>query len=293
VNQASEESWTILRLLQWTTGYLEGKGAESARLDAELLLAHVRGCPRIELYTDFDQVATDDERTRFKSLVQRRAAGEPVAYLLGQKEFYSRNFEVTPAVLIPRPDTESLVVAALDWLSAKQSSEAASLADIGTGSGVLAITLALKYPSARVFASDIEAEALKVARRNATEHGVDGQIDFVCGSYFGERACGPFDLVVSNPPYVSESEYADLPVSVRDYEPHSALVAGVEGSECVIALLEAAADRVRPGGGCIVEISPMIEAKVKQLIDQDRWHTENVVKDQAGLSRALVLERRG
>ena len=114
MNQASEESWTILRLLQWTTGYLEGKGAESARLDAELLLAHVRGCPRIELYTDFDQVATDDERTRFKSLVQRRAAGEPVAYLLGQKEFYSRNFEVTPAVLIPRPDTESLVVAALD-----------------------------------------------------------------------------------------------------------------------------------------------------------------------------------
>ena len=293
MNQASEESWTILRLLQWTTGYLEEKGSESARLDAELLLAHVRACPRIELYTDFDQVATDDERSRFKSLVQRRAAGEPVAYLLGQKEFYSRDFEVTPAVLIPRPDTESIIVAALDWLSAKRLSETAQLADIGTGSGILAVTLALECPSARVFATDIEAEALKVARRNATEHGVDAQIDFDCGSYFGETPCGPFDLVVSNPPYVSEGEYADLPVAIRDYEPHSALVAGVEGSECVVALLQAAADRVRPGGGCIVEISPMIETKVKQLIDQNTWHTQNVVKDQAGLSRALVLERRG
>ncbi|MEC8336744.1 MAG: HemK/PrmC family methyltransferase, partial [Planctomycetota bacterium] len=177
MNKPDEESWSILRLIDWTTRYLEEKGSESPRLDAEVLLADVRKCSRIELYTAFDEVADAETRNAYKALVQRRAAGEPVAYLVGYKEFYSRDFKVTPAVLIPRPETEFVVIAAIDYAAEQGWSGDLRVADIGTGSGVLAITLAKERPDWFVVATDIQADAVHVANENVQALGVESQVE--------------------------------------------------------------------------------------------------------------------
>src|SRR5262245_40112198 len=173
--------WTIGRLLTWTTDFLRDKGAENPRLDAEVLLAHSRGCKRIELYTAFEDVAPDALRERFRALVKERAAGKPVAYLVGQREFFSLPFEVTPDVLIPRPETELIVVRALDL--AKELAAAGrrdlAIADVGTGSGILAVTLAKRLPTSRVTAVDVSPAAIAVAQRNAARHGVADRIEWV------------------------------------------------------------------------------------------------------------------
>ena len=177
----TDAPWTIGRLLTWTTEFLREKGAEGPRLDAEVLLAHARGCKRIELYTAFEDVAPDELRERFRSLVKERAGGKPVAYLVGQREFFSLPFTVTPDVLIPRPETELLVVRALDLAKemAKTADRALRIADVGTGSGVLAITLAKHLPKAHITAIDVSPSALAVALRNAKRHGVGDRIEFV------------------------------------------------------------------------------------------------------------------
>src|SRR5215213_3710659 len=177
---SADEPWTVGRLLKWTVDYLAKHGAENPRLDAEVLLAHARNCRRIDLYTAFGEVANEETRTAFRELVKRRAAGMPVAYLVGHREFYSLDFEVNPDVLIPRPETESLVVALLD--SVKQRATAGTtvtIADVGTGSGILAICAAKFVPTAQVTAIDISPAALAVAKRNAERHKVADRITFV------------------------------------------------------------------------------------------------------------------
>ncbi|MEX0614185.1 MAG: HemK/PrmC family methyltransferase, partial [Pirellulales bacterium] len=175
-----EEPWTIGRLLSWTVDYLKRHGAENPRLDAEVLLAEARGCRRIDLYAAYGELANEETRTAFRELVRRRAAGTPVAYLVGRREFYAMDFEVTPDVLIPRPETELLVVALLDHVKRRRPSDAViELADVGTGSGVLAVCAAKYVPNSRLMAIDISPAALAVARRNAAKHGVTDQIEFV------------------------------------------------------------------------------------------------------------------
>src|SRR5437870_2051637 len=169
------ELWTVLRLLTWTTDYLKSHGSESPRLDAEVLLAHARGCERIMLYAAFDEVVSDDVRTKFRELVKRRAEGVPVAYLVGKREFYSLSFRVTPEVLIPRPETEFVVVATLDALKEIQHP---LVADVGTGSGAIAVAIAKHAPHARVVGIDINFAALAVARENAANHQVAERIEF-------------------------------------------------------------------------------------------------------------------
>jgi release factor glutamine methyltransferase len=221
----SDQPWTIGRLLSWTTEFLERHGAENPRLDAEVLLAAARGCRRIDLYVAFDEEPSEEVRTAFRELVRRRADGTPVAYLVGKREFYSLEFEVTPDVLIPRPETELLVVALLDYVKQRHSSSIQhpassiqTIADVGTGSGVLAVCAAKYVPTAHVTAIDISPAALAVARRNAERHGVAGQINFVESDLFAnippdER----FDAIVSNPPYVSTAEMPALPADVREH----------------------------------------------------------------------------
>ena len=293
MNKPEEESWPILRLLEWTAGYLKEKGAESPRLDAEVLLASVRKCLRIDLYTAFDEIADAATRTEYKTLVKRRATGEPVAYLVGHKEFYSRDYEVTAAVLIPRPETEFVVIAALDLASENSLPDSLRVADIGTGSGNLAITLAKEKPDWKLVATDIQADAIDVARRNAVHHAVDQQIEFRCGPFFcADTEPEPFDIVVSNPPYVSDAEYVELSATVHDYEPKVALVAGERGTEIIKQLLEESGSRVRLGGVLIVEMSPMIEADVRAFIDQHAaWKFDRIYKDHAGHSRVVVAIR--
>ncbi len=208
----SNESWTIGRLLSWTIDYLGGHSAENPRLDAEVLLAHARGCRRIDLYTAYDEPATDETRTTFRELVKRRAAGTPVAYLVGHREFYSLDFEVNPDVLIPRPETELLVVALLDRAKERPTDESTiEIADVGTGSGILAVCAAKYVPTAHVTAIDVSPAALDIAKRNADRYNVADRITFVEADLLSAEPLEPrFDYIVSNPPYVSNAEMDQL-----------------------------------------------------------------------------------
>ena len=291
---AQTEVWTVGRLLGWTTDYLKRHGSDSPRLDAEVLLAESLGCQRIELYTTFDAVPGHEVRTAFRQLVRRRAEGQPVAYLVGRREFYSLSFRVTPDVLIPRPETEFLVVALLDLARKRPKDRQTSICDVGTGSGIIAVCAAKHLPNALVTAVDVSPAALEVARTNAAEHGVEDRIELVESDLFAavppERR---FDFVVSNPPYVSESEVASLPPDVKDFEPRQALLAGKRGTEVIESLVPQAAERINPGGHLLVEINPALCDAVESLIETDgRLRLGPVIKDLARLPR-VVQARRG
>jgi release factor glutamine methyltransferase len=315
------EPWTVGRLLQWTADYLKGHESESPRLDAEVLLAEVLGCQRIQLYATFEDVPGEQQRAAFRELVRRRAEGTPVAYLVGRREFYSLSFRVTPDVLIPRPETELLVVAVLDlakesvgvspadrsadvssadWSAnvssafGGQDARAPAIADVGTGSGVIAVCLAKNLPGSRVTAIDISPAALAVARENAKQHGVADRIEFVESDLFAAVAAGrQFDFVVSNPPYVSAAEFEKLAPDVRKYEPQTALLAGPKGTEVIERLIPQAAARLRPGGHFVTEISPMIHDAVCALLKKDdRFELGSTIKDMARLPRVVQAKRR-
>ena len=260
----SDDVWTVGRLLTWTTDWLTTKGSESARLDAEVLLAHVRGCQRILLYTAFDTPVSDAERARFRELVKRRGDGEPVAYLVGNREFFSLPFAVSPAVLVPRPETEGLVVRVIDLC---KPLPAARIIDVGTGSGAIAVTLAKHLPRARLVATDISPAALAVARENAARHGVAERIEFLeCDLLSAPQAAGPWDVIVSNPPYVRDDEFDALPRDVRLHEPKGALVAGPTGVEVVARLAADAVGALATGGWLVVEIGPVVAAAAERAL---------------------------
>ena len=288
------EVWTIGRLLQWTADYLKDNGSATARLDAEVLLAQALGCRRIELYTRFDEVPQESPRAAFRELVRRRAEGTPVAYLVGRREFYSLSFRVTPDVLIPRPETELLVVGLLDLARSRPPAEPVAIADVGTGSGIIAVCAAKHLKGSRVTAIDVSPAALALARANAAEHGVQPQIEFVQSDLFA--AVAPerrFDFVLSNPPYVSTAELESLGAEVRKFEPRRALLAGPRGTEVIEALIPQAAERLKPGGHLLMEISPMIHDAVRSLLEaDDRFELGPTVKDLARLPRVVQAMRR-
>lgn len=289
------DAWTIGRLLQWTTDYLKQHGAESPRLEAEVLLAHARGCKRVELYTSFSDEADEPLRTKFRELVKRRSEGAPVAYLVGHREFYSLDFRVTPAVLIPRPETEFLVMTLLDLIKARgESGRPIEVADVGTGSGVIGICVARQAPQVRVTAIDVEANALEVARENAVRLGVAERIEFVESDLLEAIPAGrQFDFVASNPPYVADGEFAALAPQVRLHEPRLALVAGETGTSVIERLIPQAAERLRPGGSLLLEISPMLQQRVEALVASDeRFEPAPTVKDLAGLPRVVQARRK-
>jgi release factor glutamine methyltransferase len=288
----SDEQWTVGRLLTWTAGWLAEKGSDSPRLDAEVLLAHVRGCQRILLYATFDEVVSDEHRGRFRELVRRRAAGEPVAYLVGSREFFSLPFTVSPAVLVPRPETEGLVVRGSDLFKA---APAPRIVDVGTGSGAVAVALAKQLPRATFAATDVSAAAVEVARGNAARHGVAERIEFLeCDLLDSPTLAGPWDLIVSNPPYVREDEFAGLPRDVRDFEPRGALVAGPRGVELIERLAVAAAERLATGGWLLIEAGPAVAGDVEAILENTPGLTrEPTIKDLAGLPRIFQARRAG
>ncbi|GAB5403533.1 MAG: peptide chain release factor N(5)-glutamine methyltransferase [Aureliella sp.] len=289
---STTETWTVGKLLTWTTDYLKNHGSDSPRLDAEVLLAEARSCKRIELYTAFEDEPADDIKAAFRDLVRRRSEGTPVAYLVGHKEFYSLDFEVTDATLIPRPETEDLVIKALDFAPEmhKQHGRNLRIIDVGTGTGCIAIAIAKHFDAADVVAVDVSDAALEVARRNAEKHEVADRIDFqqsdLLSSVAGDE---PFDLILSNPPYVSEAEYEELPKTVKEFEPRSALVGGHAGYELITQLIAQADQRLISTGVMIIEMSPMLIEKQADFVPE-HWSSE-IVKDLAGLERLLILKK--
>lgn len=290
---SDSDVWTIGRLLTWTTDFLKQRNSTSPRLDAEILLANARGCERIELYTAFEEEPTDEVRTAFRELVRRRSEGEPVAYLVGQREFYSLAFKVTPDVLIPRPETEFVVVALLDAIKAMaQRPPKLRIADVGTGSGVLAVCAAKNVSGSEIVAVDVSSAALDVARSNAELHAVADRIEFIESDLFASIVDGAFHFILSNPPYVSLEEMDGLSDEVAKYEPRLALVGGETGTEIIERLIPDAAERLVPGGALILEISPMIEMAVHRLItEHGGFQTPSSIKDLEGRARVVVAER--
>lgn len=289
----SDEPWTIGRLLVWTIDYLKRQHAENPRLDAEVLLAHARGCQRIDLYAAYGEEASDELRATFRDYVARRAKGMPVAYIVGHKEFYSLDFEVTPDVLIPRPETESLVVALLDHAKQAAVKSDFSIADVGTGSGIIAICAAKYLPGSQITAIDISPAALAVAGRNAEKLHVADRIALVESNLFAAvPPAARFDIIASNPPYVSTAEMAELPADVRDYEPHSALEAGESGTAVIEPLINQAVERLNSGGALLIEISPMIAARVEELFRASgNWELLPTIRDAAGHARVIHAVR--
>lgn len=290
---ATEAEWTIGKLLKWTTDYFQQYGADSPRLDAEVLLAEAVRCERIQLYTSFDETPDPTTRSTFRELVRRRCDGTPVAYLIGRREFFSLSFQTNPDVLIPRPETEFIVVALLDLVKKDPPTDNLQIADVGTGSGILAICAARHIPDCQVVATDISARALEVARANTIDHQVDDRIQLVEGDLLSGFPAEPqFDYIVSNPPYVAQSELETLAREIRDFEPQQALVAGPLGSEIYQRLIPQAAERLRPGGALIIEIGPAVQQAVLTLVNHsDQFIESYLVKDLADLPRVIVAKK--
>ncbi len=286
-----DEPWTLGRLLTWTTRFLSQKGVESPRLDTEVMLAHVLGCERIHLYTRYEEEAPDDVRQRFRDLVRKRSEGCPVAYLVGRKEFFSLAFEVGPSVLIPRPDTEELVVECLRL--AKPLAEPAVL-DLGTGSGAIAVAVAKQHKGGQVTAVDVSPEALAVAKRNAEKHGVAGRVTFLLGDLFAPLPAGErFDFVVSNPPYIKSADLAGLEPGVRDHEPRLALDGGADGFAVFDRIARGAGDFLKPGGVLLVEIGSPQEAGARaRLAARAEFELGATIKDGSGHPRVLAARLR-
>ncbi|MCB9488175.1 MAG: peptide chain release factor N(5)-glutamine methyltransferase [Deltaproteobacteria bacterium] len=286
----SARRWTVLELLKTTADYLGEKGSASARLDAELLLTHTLATDRVKLYCAFDQPVDDGELAAFRELVRRRAKGEPVAYLLGTKEFYGLDFRVTPDVLIPRPETEHLVDRALECLP---TGEAARVLDVGVGSGAVAVAMAKTRPELTLTATDISPEAVAVARENAATHGVDGRVEFVVGDLFA-GATGPFDAVVSNPPYVDPATRDSLAADVRDFEPAGALFADENGLAVIRRLVAQAPDVLRRGGALLLETGYDQTESVAAMMKEDGRYGDTVVfRDYAGRPRIVQSRVKG
>ncbi len=286
-----EEQWTILKVLQWTTSYFAGKGMAQPRADAEVLLAHVLGVERIQLYLNFEKPLGAGELAKFREFVKRRAAFEPTQYIVGKQEFWSLEFELSPAVLIPRPETEILVEKAL----ALAGEEPALVLDIGTGSGAIAVALAHERPQVRVIATDKSFAAIRVARKNALRHGVADRVSFAAMDLMDALAPEHrFDIVVSNPPYVSETEFLDLAPEIANYEPHGALRGGgAQGLSVVRRILEGFRNILKPGGSLLVEIGHDQAEVLDSEFSGASLEKFEFIRDYSGIKRVLHVKTAG
>ncbi|WP_435005294.1 peptide chain release factor N(5)-glutamine methyltransferase [Tundrisphaera lichenicola] len=286
-----EDRWTVGRLLSWTRDFLKKKGAESPRLDAEVLLAFVLGCERVRLYTQYEEEVGESDRGKFRDLVKRRADGTPVAYLVGRKEFYSLPLAVSPAVLIPRPDSEFVVV---EFLARLKAVESPRCVDVGTGSGCLALACAQHHKSARFMAIDLSPEALAVARSNAEKLGLSDRVEFRQGDLLAPVAGdGPFDAIVSNPPYIATGVIPTLEPGVRDNEPHLALDGGEDGLRVVDRLIAEAVPMLKVGGHLILEIGSDQETPVRELVAaRPELEMAPTIRDSANHPRVIHATRR-
>ena len=290
-----EQPWTVLRIILWSAEYLDGKGVDRARLDAELLLAWVLGLSRLELYLQYDRPLSSEERDRFRPLLRRRADREPLQYILGSGSFRELDLAIDTRALIPRPETEELVGAVLRWVEefpVARDARALRALDVGTGSGCVALSLALEGPFGEVVATDISEAALELAATNAGDVGVKQLCDFRVGGLYQPVAGERFDVVVSNPPYVSDSEYETLAPEIREWEPRAALAAGHDGLDVLRPLVEGAGAHLDSGGLLALEIGAGQGDEAADLVRATgEFEEPSVREDLSGRTRMVLAER--
>lgn len=288
---------TVLSLLRKATEFFEEKGIDEPKRSAEHLLAHALDVPRIQLYLRFDQPVGDEELQRFRDLVRRRLAREPVQYIVGTTEFYALELEVTPAVLIPRPETEHLVEAVIDHVRAEWSANSGSgpgILDIGTGSGCIAVALAQHVPQAHITAVDVSPEALEVARRNAERHDPHGGIAFAHLDILANEADlpgAPFDIVVSNPPYIGKADMPELQAEVRVHEPRHALTDEGDGLRFFRTIARRIERLLKPGGLLGLEIGFGQAAAVCDILTAAGLTDIRVQRDYSSIERVILARR--
>lgn len=293
---AADLEWSILRVILWAAAYLKERGIESPRSAAEILLAHALRTDRVQLYVHHDKPLEKTELAAFKELIRRRVRREPVAYIVGRKGFWTLDLAVGPEVLIPRPETECLVEAALALLAKVPAECCARVLDLGTGSGAIVLALAAEAVRHRYFASDLSAAALTTARRNAHAVGVEGRVEFFAADWFSALRQGgaPFDLIVSNPPYVVRSTLAELQAEIVRHEPRLALDGGRDGLTSYRAIIGAADSHLAPGGALLLEIGSDQREAVQRIAAQAGGYGEvQCMADYAGRDRVVVLRKKG
>ncbi|MDT8324072.1 MAG: peptide chain release factor N(5)-glutamine methyltransferase [Bacteroidota bacterium] len=282
---------TVLSLIRKSAAFFTEKGIGEAKLSAEHLLAHVLRQKRLQMYLRFDQPVSDDELAEFRALVRRRLNHEPVQYIVGSTEFYGLELAVTPAVLIPRPDTEHLIDAVLDFHKQGQLQSDLRVLDIGTGSGAIAIALAVQLPGVHVTATDISLEALALAGENAARHGLDGRIAFSLQDIFDgsiEASHVPYDVVASNPPYIPKAELDELQPEIRDFEPLIAATDGGDGLRFYRRIAERVDTLLAPGGLLVLEVGAGQAASVMAMLEQTGLRDIAARKDYGGIERVVT-----
>lgn len=289
-----EAEWTILNLIKWATGYFTSHAIDSPRATAEILLATVLNLNRIDLYLRYDQPLLKSELSEFKSLIKRRANKEPVAYIIGKKEFWSLELEVNPNVLIPRPDTETLVEAALSCLVPNDVSpnSGGQILELGTGSGAIILALASERPAYRYVATDISLKALDIAQRNARRHQL--AIQFVAGNWLDPFSTDKpvFDMILSNPPYIPSEDISGLQPEVHRHEPMLALDGRSDGLDAIRQIISSAHTLLKPQGTLLLEIGFNQKQAVTRLIQQcGNYHPFQTIKDYAGHDRVVLMQK--
>lgn len=292
------KSWTIKGLLEVTSNYLREKEIDNPRLSAEVLLAFQLKVDRVKLYLDFDQPLHEREIAAYRELIKRRLTREPIQYITGIQEFWSLDFGVDPQVLIPRPETELLVEQVLSLRDEERLTKSKNLRilDLGTGCGVLAVTLARELESASIWASDVSAETLAVAKTNAKKHGVEERIGFLLSDMWQGLIDSSlvFDIIVSNPPYIASDHIPLLAPEVRDHEPRSALDGGEQGMHFIKEIIKGAPKYLDAGGWILLEMNQIQTAIAMEIMDKnDDYVEKHRIKDYSGHYRVVVARKRG
>lgn len=276
------KKWTILDIIKWTTDFFKEKQIEKARLNAEYIISHVLVCTRFDLYVRFEEIVSEEDRKKIRELIIRRGKHEPLQYVLGETEFYGYKFFVDSAVLIPRPETEYLVEKII-----KENPELSSVIDIGTGSGVIAISLKKELPNSIITATDISVKALEIAKINAVEN--KAEIKFILSNLY-ENVNNRFDVIVSNPPYIPIEEYRELSSEVKDFEPESALLTTEEGLLYYKRLLKDAKKHLNPNGTIYFEIGHDQSDRIKKIAEKMGFSDIETVKDLNGFDRIMRIK---
>jgi release factor glutamine methyltransferase len=297
--KSRDPEWTIIKLLEWTTSYFKSRDIDSPRSTAEILLAHVLKVKRIDLYLQYDQPLSINELSKFKVLIKRRIEREPVAYIVGVKEFWSMDFAVTKDVLIPRPETECLVEAALSLLHQDNAFDSNPLPkrilELGTGSGAVILAIAFTRPKHIYFASDRSVKAIRLARQNSKRHGLDRIVNFFCADWFMPLNCGrkQFDMILSNPPYIPTPVIGRLQPEIYKYEPISALDGERNGLFCLRHIINTAHGYLKPEGSLFLEIGYDQKNDVRSIIDQCGNYDHVVfTKDYSGYDRVVRMKKK-